>query len=204
MANNSTTSAGIISTAPAPISAEARATCAALSASSARASANSLPISLASWLTASPSRSGIERLLAEAIAIALIAGLATCVAGRGAACTVIAPAVVDTYVKLLAGRCVGRTLQEAHRAKAGENSQTKERGRLPPRKILGFTQQVVEVAGPDGVRHRFDLGGGLADIGAGNRQILVELPRSAPHGIGNAADIFGAGVLLVVHRVLQF
>src|ERR1043166_762167 len=153
MANNSMTSAGIINTAPAPISAEARATCAALLASSARASSNSLPISLASWLTASPSRSGIERLLAEAIAIALVAGLATRVAGRAAACTVIAPAVMDTYVELLASGCVRRALQEAHRAKSGENSQTEERGRLPARKILGLAQQVVEVSGPDRVRH---------------------------------------------------
>src|SRR3954454_4107374 len=141
MANNNTTSAGIISTAPAPISADARATCAALSASSARASANSLPISLASWVTASPSKSGIDRLFAECIAISFVAAPATGVTGGAAGRAVVAGVVLDAHVKLLAGGCFRRTLQEAHRPKTGEDGKPKERGRLPARKILRFAQQ---------------------------------------------------------------
>src|SRR3954462_1017777 len=146
MANNSTTSAGIISTAPAPISAEARATCAALSASSARASANSLPISLASWLTASPSKSGIERLLAEAITVPFVssaaARIARCAPGAG-----IAGAVMHAHVELLAVRSFRRTLQKAHSAKAGEHRKAEERGRLTAGEVLGLTDKIVEISG---------------------------------------------------------
>jgi hypothetical protein len=68
-ANSSSTRAGIIATAPAPIIAAARPTCPAFSDISARASANSLPTSLASCAMASPKSSGIERSVGEGIAI---------------------------------------------------------------------------------------------------------------------------------------
>jgi hypothetical protein len=111
-ANSSSTRACIIATAPAPIIAAARPTCPAFSDISARASANSLPTSLASCAMASPK--SIERSVGEGIAITLICCAMRC--GRRA-------------TELRAVFC--GTLQKSRDAEPGELGDPHERRGLP-------------------------------------------------------------------------
>src|SRR4051794_17361958 len=157
-------------TAPAPIIAPARPTCASLSIISAFASSISLPSSLASWAKASLTSSGIERLLAEFIAIPPVVGLRLVAAATAAPVSAAAAAVIGHVREIRGaascGRSLGRALQEAHHGEAGEHRHPQERRRLTTRKGLDLLHQVFEVAVPDRVRNVLDLRGGFAHIAA--------------------------------------
>src|ERR1700704_5905940 len=101
------------------------------------------PTSVASWPNASLTRSGIERLLGELIAISSIVriGSARLIWCKFAAATVVRPR-----------RSVGavrRTLQKPHRAEPCEHRQPQERRRLAPRERLRTADEVAEIAGLD-------------------------------------------------------
>src|SRR5882757_4035462 len=183
--------------APAPISAAARPTWAALSASSARARSNSLPTSLASCPKASLTRSGIERLLGELIAIPHIVRIGS---NRRIWCKSSAAGMV--HLRRSAG-AVRRTLQEPHGAEPCEHRQPQERRRLTPGECLRAADEVAEIAGLDLVGDAFDLRCRLADVGACDRKIVVEFPRGAAHGVGQVADVVGALILLVINSLLE-
>src|SRR3954452_10625938 len=204
-------------TAPAPIIAPARPTCASLSIVSAFASSISLPSSLASWAKASLTRSGMERLLAEFIAISLVVALrpigavaAALPVGAAAAAALPIGAAAAAAVGIAGEirgaaicRALGRALQEAHHRKTREYRHPEECGRLTTGKGLDLLHQVFEVAVPDGVGDVLDLRGGLPHIAARDRKVVVELPRRAAQRVGKVADIFGADVLLPLHGLLQ-
>src|SRR6478752_129180 len=199
-ANNSTTRAGIMMTAPAPISADARAAFCAFSLSSARANSNSLPISLANWPTASLNSSGIDRLVCKAIAIPLVDRLTTAaLTAHGVAAHVSAVPCVRALAHLGCAAGSGRrTFQEAHEPEARQHRQAEESGRLAASEVLRATDEILELAILARVGNAFDLRSRLADIGPGNRQIIVELAGGAPHRVGKVADIFSADILLSV------
>src|SRR4051812_18445189 len=172
---SSSTNAGIIRTAPAPIIAAARPTCPAFSDSSARASANSLPTSLASCAIASPNSSGIERSVGEFIAIAL----ARCAARIG---------------RRIAGlrTALGGTLQKPHDAESGKNRDPKKRRGLPAGERLRVLHQIVQVSIPNTFGNFINLPGCLADVRPGDWKFRVEFTRGASHGFGESADILSA------------
>src|SRR4051794_13157829 len=183
--------------APAPISAAARPTWAALSESSARARSNSFPTSFASCANASLTRSGIERLFGELIAISSIV--------RIGSVRLLIRGKVRAAIGRLRNRAgaVRRTLQEPHRAKAGEYRQSQKGRRLAPRECLRAADEVAEIAGLDLVRDAFDLRRGFPDVGSRDRKIVVEFPRRAAHRLGQVSNVIRAGVLLAVDRLLE-
>ena len=83
----------------------------------------------------------------------------------------------------LMGDCVPRLADHTavlyHDHEAGEHSHSQECCRLPTRKGLSASYQVVEVTSPDGIGDPLDLSCGLPDVGAGNREITVKFPRGA-------------------------
>src|SRR5882757_2734480 len=176
-------------TAPAPIIAAARPAWPAFSDSSARASANSFPISFASWPTASLNSSGIERSVREVIAV---------------------PSVVYCGGAASRSRCsrtralvTGGTLEKANGSKTRQDRQPEEGRGLTPRKALRVPHHIIQIAVANMIGNSLDLGGGLPDVGARYREIRVELPCRTPHCICQAADVFRAGRFPVVDRVLQ-
>src|SRR5258707_1704255 len=175
-ANSSSTRAGIITTAPAPIIAAARPTCSAFSDISARASANSLPTSLASCAIASPKSSGIERSVGEVIAITLT----RCAARRGSRISGLRVAFRGA-------------MQESHHAEPGEDRDSKERRGLPAGKRLRVAHQIIKVAVHDALGEGIDLLGRLTDICAGDWKIRVEFAGGAPHGFSDSTDILRSG-----------
>src|SRR4029453_5970154 len=146
-ASSNSTSAGIRITAPAPIIAAPRAASLAFSDNSARASSNSLPISLASCPTASLNSSGIPRLPCEFIAIPHV--MRPVVSGRR---------IVARARRLRARRLgtIGRALQEGADAETGQHREAQKRRRLAPRKGLGSLHEVVEIPRPELVGHVLD------------------------------------------------
>src|SRR5947209_13617690 len=199
-------------TAPAPIIAPARPTWASLSIISALASSISLPSSFASWAKASLTSSGMERLLAEFIAISPVLGLRPVAGATGHAATGAAPGgaaaaaaigIVGEIRRAGICRALGGALQETHHGKADQHRYAEECGRLTTRKRLHLLHQVLEVAVPDRVGDVVDLRGGFPHIAAGDGNVVVELPRRAAQRVGKIADIFGADVLLPFDRLLQ-
>src|SRR4051794_22735872 len=139
--------------APAPISAPARPTWAALSASSARAKSNSFPTSLASCANASLTRSGIERLFGKLIAVSLIGRIGSVrlrrisrpgrrISRPGAAVWGRAGAGVTAALPRSVG-IIRRTLQEPDGAETGEHRQAEEGGRLTPGERLRGADEVA-------------------------------------------------------------
>src|SRR5437763_11551697 len=194
MAKSRTTSAGIRITAPAPIIAAARPAWLALSESSARASSNSLPTSLANCPTASLNSSGIDRLSGELIAISLSSRIRS---ASGIQITGPAPAGLTVVGALR------RTLQKTNESETGKHGHSQKRGWLPPRKGLRALQQIVEVSVPDRVGNHFNLRRRLSDVSPGNRQVVVELACCPAHRIRKASDVFGAGIFLAVDGLLE-
>src|SRR6201991_143484 len=142
--------------APAPISA-------ALSGSSARARSNSLPTSFASCPNASLTRSGIERLLGELIAISSVIRI------RSVRLVIWCKSSAATMDLLRSSvGTVRRTLQEPYRAEPCEHRQTQKRRRLAPGEGLRAADEVAEIAGLDLVGDAFDLRRRLADISSRN------------------------------------
>src|SRR3981081_738663 len=189
----------------APIMPSARPAWLAFSDSSALASANSLPTSFASWPTASLRRSGIDRLLGEAIAISLIDGMATSrVHPRSAvAAHPVAARAVAHFAGPTASRCFRRTLQKPDSPEPGQHCHSKKCSRLPTREALCAAYEIVEVSVPDRIGDALDLRSRLADVSSCNRQVVVELAGCAAHRVRKTADIFGADILLTIDGLFE-
>src|SRR4030081_1113511 len=195
-----------MSTAPAPIMPAARPAWLAFSDSSALASANSLPTSFASWPTASLRRSGIDRLLGEAIAVSLVDGMATSrVHARSAVAAhpVAARAVAAHFAGPTASRCFRRTLQKPHSPEPGQHCHSKKCSRLPTCEALCAAYEIVEVSVPDRIGDALDLRSRLADVSSCYRQVVVKLAGCAAHRVRKTADIFGADILLTVDGLFE-
>ena len=98
---------------------------------------------------------------------------------------------------------VCRTLQKSHDSESGEDRHSEKCGRLPSRKRLGPPHEIFKVAGPDGVRHTFDLRCRLPDKTAGDGKVAVEFLGRATDGAGEAPDIVRARALLAIDGLFK-
>src|SRR4030088_1252190 len=111
--------------------------------------------------------------------------------------------VFAAHIRSAAFGTFRRTLQKPHGPEAGEHRHSQECRRLPARKRLSAAHKVFEVTGPDRVRKTFDLRCRLADVGTGDREVIVKFPGGPTYRVSQASDIVRAGGLLTVDGLLK-
>ena len=75
---------------------------------------------------------------------------------------------------------------------------------MAPRKRLRLPHKIVQIAVANLIRNALDLGGGTSDVLSSNREVRVELPRGAPYGVRQGADVVGAGRLPIIYCAPEF
>jgi hypothetical protein len=98
---------------------------------------------------------------------------------------------------------VCRTFQKSHDAEPGEDRHSEKCGRLPSRKGLRPSHEIVKVAGPDRVGYTFDLRCRLPDKSAGDGKVAIKFLGRATNRVGKAPDILRARTLLAIHRLFK-